>query len=199
MSNKPKKQARKLTADEEVRVLERVKTTRHPTRNKLMFLLSVKAGLRVMEIAQLRWWMLIEEGGNTVRDQIYLPFNITKSKSRDRYIDIGNTLREAIEEHYAAVGSPHPKNVVLESERGGQMHINYVTRWFFYIYRELKMYRCSSHSGRRTFINNMGNAIIKTGGTLFDVMQMVGHRNLSTTQTYMSGNPEARRSAVNLI
>ena len=38
--------------------------TRHPVRNKLIFLLSVKMGLRAKEIANLTWSMVLDAEGN---------------------------------------------------------------------------------------------------------------------------------------
>jgi integrase/recombinase XerD len=37
--------------------------TRHPVRNKLIFLLSVKMGLRAKEIANLTWSMILDAEG----------------------------------------------------------------------------------------------------------------------------------------
>ena len=38
--------------------------TRHPVRNRLIFLLSVKMGLRAKEIAHLTWSMVLDAEGN---------------------------------------------------------------------------------------------------------------------------------------
>jgi integrase len=39
-------------------------TTRYPARNRLIVLLSVKAGLRAGEIAKLTWEMLVDPEGD---------------------------------------------------------------------------------------------------------------------------------------
>ncbi len=51
------KQAKVLTPRQERRVLRRLETTRYPARDRVIFLLSIKAGLRAKEIASRpgRW------------------------------------------------------------------------------------------------------------------------------------------------
>ena len=53
------KQARVLSEKQERVALHYLKATEHPERNTVMFLLSVKAGLRAKEIASLTWDMII--------------------------------------------------------------------------------------------------------------------------------------------
>jgi integrase len=49
------KQAKILSSDHSDDLLAFAETTRQPVRNKLMILLSAKAGLRAGEIANLTW------------------------------------------------------------------------------------------------------------------------------------------------
>lgn len=50
----------KILFDEQVeQLLEFVSTTRHPIRNRVLVLLSLKAGLRAGEIANLTWPMVL--------------------------------------------------------------------------------------------------------------------------------------------
>src|SRR3978361_1503184 len=60
----PGKQAKILSADHIDDLLFFVETTRHPLRNRVLVLLSVKAGLRAAEIAKLTWDMVVDGGGN---------------------------------------------------------------------------------------------------------------------------------------
>lgn len=52
------KQAKTLSKGQVDAVLGYLDKTRWPTRNRLIFLLSVKAGLRAKEIASLTWRMV---------------------------------------------------------------------------------------------------------------------------------------------
>jgi len=58
---------------------------------------------------------------------------------------------------------------------------------------------CSSHSGRRTFGTRAARKVVEAGGSLRDVQQLLGHKDLSTTQKYIDGSEEAKRRLVQLI
>jgi integrase/recombinase XerD len=51
------KQAKTLSRGQIDAMLAYLSTTRRAKRNRLIFLLSAKAGLRAKEIAKLTWWM----------------------------------------------------------------------------------------------------------------------------------------------
>jgi integrase/recombinase XerD len=58
------KQAKTLSKGQVDAVLGYLTKTRWPTRNRLILLLSVKAGLRAKEIASLSWRMVTDAGGH---------------------------------------------------------------------------------------------------------------------------------------
>jgi integrase/recombinase XerD len=74
------KQAKTLSKGQIQAVLGYLAMTRHPTRNRLIFLLSVKAGLRAKEIARLTWWMTNDPQGKIGR-AICLQDSASKGKS----------------------------------------------------------------------------------------------------------------------
>jgi integrase/recombinase XerD len=53
----------KLTPRQEATILQVLQGMRYPTQDRLMFLLSIKAGLRVKEIALLTWGMVTDADG----------------------------------------------------------------------------------------------------------------------------------------
>lgn len=57
------KRAKVLSPDHVEDLLVFARQTRHPLRNQAMVLLSVKAGLRASEIANLTWSMVIDPTG----------------------------------------------------------------------------------------------------------------------------------------
>lgn len=57
------RQAKVLTKGQIEAVLAYLGKTRHPKRNRVIFLLSVKAGLRAKEIALLTWEMITDADG----------------------------------------------------------------------------------------------------------------------------------------
>ena len=62
------KQAKTLSDKQIKLVLLHLTTTRHPTRNRVIFLLSVKSGFRAKEIASLQWKMLMNSDGQMMNE-----------------------------------------------------------------------------------------------------------------------------------
>ena len=74
-----------------------------------------------------------------------------------------------------------------------------VVNWFRATYAELGFAGCSSHSGRRTFITRSARLLARTGGSLRDIQELVGHRDLATTQRYIEGDRDAQRKLIRLL
>ena len=190
------KQAKTLSRGQVDATLAYLSTTRHPTRNRLIFLLSVKVGLRAKEIARLTWWMVNDSQGQVAR-RIYLQDSASKGNS-GRVIPMSDEVRNTLVEYRDEVTSFAGPNVI-STERGlstsPQAIVNMFQRW----YRHLGFVGCSSHSGRRTFITNAARKISTVGGSLKDVQELAGHANLRTTQRYIEPNPEAQVRVVGLV
>ena len=193
------KQAKVLTPRQERRVLRRLEATRYPVRDRVIFLLSIKAGLRAKEIASLTWAMATDAEGN-VAEEIALTDASSKGTGGGRTIPMHPALREALEALQATRGEKaRPDLSVIYSERGRGMSAASVAVWFHRLYSDLGLSGCSSHSGRRTFITRAAQKIVEAGGSLRDVQQLAGHANLGTTQRYIEGSTEAKRRVVALI
>src|ERR1035437_3005515 len=122
--------------------------TRHPIRNQVIVLLSLKAGLRAAEIANLSWDMVVDPTGE-VATTLELRDRVAKNGS-GRVIPIHPDLREALmqlrADHSGTSGA------VVQSERGGPMRPIAIVCWFAKAYRAIGLTGCSSHSGRRTLL-----------------------------------------------
>ncbi|WP_027529653.1 site-specific integrase [Bradyrhizobium sp. WSM3983] len=188
------KQAKTLSIDHIDDLLFFAERSRHPLRNRLIVLLSVKAGLRAAEIAKLTWAMLLDPSGEVggtleVRDEI-------AKKRGGRSIPIHPELRQALVEARRLCKAHGP---LIRSERGGAMTPMSIVVWFSRAYGELGFEGCSSHSGRRTFITRAARSVHKAGGSLRDVQLLAGHRSIQTTQRYIDGDTDAQRRLVGLI
>lgn len=62
------KQAKILTSKQQELALSYLERTRYPLRNKIIFMLSYKAGLRAKEIANLSWLMVCDSEGHLSRE-----------------------------------------------------------------------------------------------------------------------------------
>ena len=190
----PGKQA-KILSDRQIEdLLFFAKTTRAPIRNKVIVLLSVKAGLRAAEIANLTWEMVIEPSGE-VAFHIELRDHAAK-KGSGRIVPLNGALHEALIELRP---SQAPAGPVVRSERGGKMDALSIVVWFNRAYKAVGLEGCSSHSGRRTFITRAARLVYEAGGSLRDVQLLAGHRSIQTTQRYIDGDTEAQRRLVSLI
>jgi integrase/recombinase XerD len=188
------KQAKILSAHEVEDLLFFAKTTRYPDRNRAIILLSVKAGLRAAEIANLSWQMVVDPTGK-VGGLIELLDSAAK-KGSGRIVPLNAELREAL----LALRSTGPgEGPVVRSERGAKMTPLSIVIWFNRAYKAIGLVGCSSHSGRRTFITRAARVVHKAGGSLRDVQLLAGHRSIQTTQRYIDGDSEAQRRLVSLI
>jgi integrase/recombinase XerD len=157
------KQAKTLSKGQVEAVLGYLAKTRWPTRNRLIFLLSAKAGLRAKEIAHLTWLMTNDSQGEIGRTLCLLD-SASKGKS-GRMIPLGDEVREALIEYRNEVNlTAGPYVIGTERERAlstsPQAIVNMFQRW----YRHIGFVGCSSHSGRRTFITNAARKISTVGG-----------------------------------
>ena len=191
------KQAKVLTERQIQKALRYIETTRYPERDRVIFLLSVKAGLRAKEIACLTWAMVTDPEGK-VGDVIALENRASKGRNGGRTIPLNRQLQAALVA-YQPVADHKPGGYIVTTERASRATAGVITMWFQRLYQSLAFGGCSSHSGRRTFITRAARMVSEAGGSLRDVQQLAGHRSLATTQRYVEGDTEAKRKLVNLI
>jgi len=190
------KQAKTLSKQQTEAVLAYLCTTRHPTRNRVIFLLSIKAGLRAKEIAGLTWSMVTTSDG-TISPDIAIHDQASKGKS-GRHVPMSKELRLALHTWKGECPQANAEQRLIQTERSkatsSQVLINMFRGW----YSALGFEGCSSHSGRRTFITNAARRISTVGGSLRDVQALAGHSSLATTQRYIEINLDAKRRVVDL-
>ncbi len=192
-------QPAKVLSDTDLRwVLNLVRRQRHPERNRVMVLLSVKAGLRACEIARLTWPMVTDAHGK-IGTVLELPAKAAK-KGSGRRVPIHPDLRSAlISLQRTSAHGPEQTAAVVQSERNRPMTAKAVVNWFGAVFQTVGLEGCSSHSGRRTFVTRAARLIHEAGGSLRDVQQLVGHQSIKTTQAYVDGDTEAQRRLIQLI
>src|ERR1035437_2941089 len=88
------KQAKILTVEEILRLLSFVSTQRHPLQNRVIALLSIRAGLRAGEIAKLEWSMVLDPSCE-IGPVIELRDHAAK-KGSGRLIPVHPDLRDAL-------------------------------------------------------------------------------------------------------
>jgi integrase/recombinase XerD len=195
------KQAKTLTKNQVETISNYLRTKRHGLRDQTIFLLSVKSGLRATEIAGLKWSMITNSDGN-ISETINITDTATKGRS-GRIIPLNKQVKKNLIDMLAL--SKQCKrfdlnsSFVISTERSKRTSAQAVVNMFQIWYRDLGMFGCSSHSGRRTFITNAARKISTVGGSLRDVQALAGHASLAVTQRYIDGDSEARRKIVDLL
>jgi integrase/recombinase XerC len=193
------KQAKILT-DKQVRaVLAELDTRRYPLRDRVMFLLSMKAGMRAKEVSSVTWAMVTDAEGQ-IADVIALENKASKGRGGGRHIPIHPDLKAALVQLHRDRGDKaRPDMPVIHSERDRGLSAAAVVVWFHRLFADLGMVGCSSHSGRRSFITRAARKISEVGGSLRDIQQLAGHASLGTTARYIEADAEAQRKVVALI
>ena len=194
------KQAKILNDKQQNLTMAHLETTRYPLRNKIIFLLSFKEGLRAKEISKLAWGMVCNSDGK-IADVINLSNNASKGKYSGRIIPLhkelkillGELLAEKQKDEYFSLDKP-----IITTERGEHTTPQVIVNFFYNLYKTIGFNGCSSHSGRRTFITNAAKHISLVGGTLNDVRLLAGHSSLATTQRYIAYDTEAQRKIVEM-
>lgn len=187
-------QAKTLTTDELAKVLAYVGTKKHATRNRCMILLTHYAGLRVGEVACLRWQDVVNTDGS-IKDEIRLLPDMTKGRHA-RTVFVSKKLREEIQafvEQAKCVDRTYPLFASQKSVKSG-FTANSLSQTLTLIYQSAGIEGASSHSGRRTFLTNLANK-----GTAIHLLKtLAGHRNISTTAAYLYSSPAQLKAVVEL-
>jgi len=200
------KQAKILSIAQVKATSQYLLTTRNSTRDSVIFLLSMKSGLRAKEIASLTWQMVTDPEGE-ITDAIQLQNIASKGRNGGRTIPLNKELKTALESlKDISVAKRNEKGFpfdltanVITSERGERLSANSVAHWFKRLYGNLGFDGCSSHSGRRTAITRWAKNTSRVGGSLRDVQELAGHSSLATTQRYVQGDTAAKRKLVDMV
>ena len=186
------RQAKLLTDSTLKRALRRLDQRPTALRDRVMLLLSVRAGLRAGEIAGLDWSMVTGPDGRVAR--LMSVVDRIAKKGGGRRIPMHPELRTALCQYGATVPR---RGAILPSARTGQhLKPNSVVNWFVRLYADIGATGCSSHSGRRTFITFAARNAHRAGASLRDVQMLAGHRSIVVTQGYIDGDSDAQRRLV---
>ena len=189
------KQAKTLNNDEIRKVLDYVATRKHSERNRAMIFTIFNTGMRVNEVANLRYKDVVD-GEGVIRREIRLSAEDTKTKEA-RVVFVNDKLHKELTRY---VKSYKPINTNLKffysQKRASDGYSpNTLAQFFHYLFNRAGIAGASSHSGRRSFITNLANK----GVGVRVIMGLSGHRALSSVQCYIDCNDDMKRSAINLL
>lgn len=186
-------QARVLNPTELRRVLDYVATRRHSARNRAALLLTHYAGMRVGEVAALRFNNVLNADG-TVKEEIRLMANQTKG-SYARTVYLNERMRKELSLYIKPLNIKDTTKPLFYTQKREGFSANTLTQYFFFLYRKVGLEGASSHSGRRSFLTGLANK-----GTAIHILKsLAGHRNISTTAAYLYSSPTQLKAAVELV
>ena len=188
------KQAKTLNQQELRKVLDYISTRKHSTRNRALLMTTFLSGMRVGEVSSLRFKDVVDVDGN-IRNEIRLTPEMTKGEFA-RVVFVNERLRKELQQ-YIRFYNPQDKTMKFfysQKRDSDGFNANTLTQHFHFLYKRAGVDGASSHSGRRSFITNLASK----GVSVRVLMNLAGHRSISTTQAYIDINDDMLRSAVEL-
>jgi integrase/recombinase XerD len=188
------KQAKTLNQQELRRVLDYTATRKHSIRNRALLMTTFLSGMRVGEVASLRYSDVVSADGS-IKNEIRLSAEQTKG-NESRVVFVNERLRKELEQYVCSLSITDQDRKLFYSQKSTSdgFSANTLTQFFYYLYRRAGVDGASSHSGRRTFITNLATK----GVGVRVLMSLAGHKNISTTQAYIDVNDDMKRKAVEL-
>jgi integrase/recombinase XerD len=151
------KQAKILNEHQLNALLAWLDTRKTASRNRLIVLLSFKAGLRAKEIASLKWSMVMNADGN-IGDHIHLTNEASKGRS-GRVIALNKDLKKQLitVKEVGGITIADATKSVIQTQRGrgtsAQVIVNSFAEW----YRKLGFVKSFCHNrGNRQGRENKG-------------------------------------------
>ena len=197
------KQARVLKDKELDALFRYVATRKYAARDRAILACTYFGGMRIGECAALRIKDVLAADGT-----IKLEINLTAEQTKGKYgrtVVLPEKLRKEIKTYLqtrftekqliALTYSNQLENPLFATQKRQGFDPNTACYHFHMLYKNAGLDGASSHSGRRSFITSLSSK----GVTLKVLMEMVGHRNLQTTQRYIEVTPDMKRAAAELI
>ena len=187
--------AKILTAEQLAEFEAYIRLNSHnPVRDMALMQLSFRAGMRVGEMAQLRWTDVTDAQGNVNDDVIYIPSQIVKFEKRNRTVPMHSRTKAAL----VALQRLHrdPVFVIHKLYADGSsrpLRPNTLAQYMRRLYDAANLPQATSHSGRRTFVTQLCRRANLHHCSVRDVQIMVGHSHIQTTERYIGPSDDVRK------
>ena len=187
-------QAKTLTKTELKRVVDVTNScSRYPLRDSTMLLFTHLCGLRIGEVAALRFDDVLD-ANDTVRDEMTLDAARTKSK-RARKIFLPKQMQRQLKTYLKTARKQSLHAFLFSTQKSQQFSANTATQHLQRLYARAAIQGATSHSGRRTWLTTLS----QKGVSVRVLAEMAGHRSIQTTQRYIDVNDDMMRNAAELI
>jgi len=196
-------QARILTKAEIDLLLDHISLRHHAERDRLMFLFTYLAGLKISELTSLKVSDVLSQEGainNSVQVQSAIDTGVRIVViSKKLSMEIGEYLK-FIYETDSLIEINYSYDTCLPlfyTQKSEGFTPNTLSNHFHYLYQEAGLNGGSAMSGRRTFIANLS----QYGVDVKVLSSLAGHKSLGTISRYLEPTPDTQspRSAVELL
>jgi len=177
-------QAAIITEEEHKKMLSFLANGRHSSRNKAIYLLGFRAGLRVGSIAGLTLKDVLSEDGS-IKMRVVARRAIMKGSKTSTFYFNHPELVEALKVWIAERPRSKVENLFV-SQKGVAFAPNVLSHTILKWFTKAGLEDKSSHSLRRTMATN----VIKSGADIVALKTLLNHSNIQTTQRYVSHNDE---------
>ena len=177
-------QAAIITEEEHKKMLSFLANGRHSSRNKAIYLLGFRAGLRVGSIAGLTLKDVLSEDGS-IKTRVVARRAIMKGSKTSTFYFNHPELVEALKAWIAERPRSKVDNLFV-SQKGVAFAPNVLSHTILKWFTKAGLEDKSSHSLRRTMATN----VIKSGADIVALKTLLNHSNIQTTQRYVSHNDE---------
>ena len=187
--------------NDEIRRVSRCFTGMYEVRNRGLFMLGVSTGGRISELLGLRVGD-VYQNKKPVSDLLYSK-SIVKGGEVSRSVPVNADGRKAIDElvnwhrrHYGSIASKRPLFPSRHKSGTVPMHRQTAHAILKTAFMEAGLNgHIATHSLRKSFAQRLYD---KTGD-IYLVQELLGHRNISTTQKYLGVNYADAKAAVEAI
>ncbi len=183
--------ARVLNEEEHKAFMAFLETTRHPAKNKAIYLLGTRAGCRAQSIAGIRLNDVIDRDGK-LKSKVELRSNIVKGKRNYAIFLTHEELRTALEDYIATRKQIGDIEELFITQKGTPYTANSISHLLLKLFNDAGFEGASSHSMRRGYATNA----IRAGAGVSQLKILMNHRNVSTTLEYIAHNDEELMSLV---
>jgi integrase/recombinase XerD len=185
--------AKILTKDEIKRVLAIIGAGRNAQRNRIAYLMSTEAAMRVGEIAACKIGQVRGIDGKCV-EVINLKKEQTKGGS-SRRVFLSVTLQQELSKYLLTVKHRGDNDALIASICGDKHFSNVTLCMLFSSWYKAAGIQTSSHSGRRTKATRLN----EVGIGMKTIQHVLGHKNIATTALYCDVSDKQLQLAVNTV
>ena len=186
--------AKILSEKEQKQIFKAIELGTHTHRNRLSFSFGLYAGLRSIELCNLKVSDVIDDA-NKVKEVIYLKRQQVKGNKANS-IYVSEKLKKEIL-RYIAIDTNKLTNrhdYLFKTQKRTQFTAGGIQLLIKTVSENANVFGVTSHSLRRTFITGLSNKMISARV----IQKLARHSSLAITQLYIETNDEQLLKAVNL-